>query len=125
MSEEKAKIKRPSREDPLRERERELGLKDYALEPTNYVEEGQRCVICDRPLTLVWTIFHGLAVCLTCCASYKVYHYEGDRRISTKPVCCVPERLHETLKHAWREVGGDLQKFVPLARKIVSESGQQ
>lgn len=43
------------------------------------------CAVCDKELSLSWTDTHGVAQCRACGVPYRVYHYEGSRRVE-KPI---------------------------------------
>ena len=67
----------------------------------------QPCIICGNPLTVSWTDTHGIAACVTCNATFRIYHYEGDppRRVDKPPTCLVLYEWVEPLRRFWRETG--------------------
>ena len=45
------------------------------------------CVVCDQKPVWAWTDTHGVAQCVHCGTPYRLYHYEGDKRVE-KPAEC-------------------------------------
>lgn len=43
------------------------------------------CEICDDTLHFRWTDTHGIGACMTCGATYRIYHYEGNKRVDREP----------------------------------------
>jgi len=100
---------------------------DYDVEVNKLADKtpNQKCEICQTPLWMRWTIFSGMAVCTTCNAPYTVYHFKGNKLVSRKPVCDVPKKFIPALREAWKQSGGDLEKFAKLAKEIVKEDVEE
>ena len=66
----------------------------------------KNCIVCDQRPTWAWTDTHGVAQCVHCGTPYRLYHYEGDKRVEKAPECqalpaWVPllRRYREETKH--------------------------
>ena len=62
------------------------------------MSDEQTCVLCGKRLAFQWTDTHGVAIHIYCGMPYRLYHYEGDKRIEKGPEP-IP------LKDGWLEIG--------------------
>ena len=63
-----------------------------------------KCVICDiEPMTFRWLDYHGIGACGQCGAAYRIYHYEGDRRVDKPPALMFTDAWVELHRRYWRE----------------------
>ena len=66
--------------------------------------ENMTCKICDsKRLGFVWTDRHGVGACINCNNSYRIYHYENDKRVDKPPECLVKEEWVPILRRYWEE----------------------
>lgn len=67
--------------------------------------DGFRCVICDtQEPHFSWTDTHGVAQC-QCGTPYRVYHYEGDKRVEKPPEHQLAPEWVEKCRAYWKETG--------------------
>ena len=46
------------------------------------------CCVCDETGSFSWTDTHGIAQ-HSCGVPYRLYHYEGEKRVEKPPSCCL------------------------------------
>jgi hypothetical protein len=44
-----------------------------------------QCAVCDAGPRWRWTDTHGVAQCASCGTPYRIYHYDGDKRVDRPP----------------------------------------
>lgn len=62
-----------------------------------------KCILCDHEMGFRWTDAHGVAVCITCGLPYRLYHYEGDKRIEKPPSVAVTDEGVQLARAYWSE----------------------
>lgn len=66
--------------------------------------EDAGCGICgDGRLCIRWTDHHGVGACSRCGAPYRVYHYEGDKRVDKPPQLLFLPEWVPLMKRYWEE----------------------
>lgn len=101
---------------------------DYDLRANEHVKESQSCVVCEKPLALQWTDFHGVGMCQTCHVLYKVYHYNDKenphKRTSSTPTPSIEENDIPMLKEIWK-VTGNYEDFIRKANAEFEKREQE
>lgn len=71
------------------------------------MNEQQKCVVCENPLSFRWTDTHGIGACGTCGLPYTIYHYEGDgdakKRVEKSPSPAIYDWAVAIGRRYWQE----------------------
>lgn len=67
------------------------------------MSERRPCAVCEQELSCRWTDTHGIAVCITCGAPYRLYHYENDKRVQKAPELTLNESGLRIAREYWQE----------------------
>jgi hypothetical protein len=65
--------------------------------------ETTLCAICEKPLSCVWSDTHGIGACFTCGLPYRLYHYEGNKRVEKPPSVAIKEEWVPIGRKYWNE----------------------
>lgn len=63
----------------------------------------QRCGCCGGRLVFQWSDTHGVGVCFDCGLPYRIYHYEGEKRVEKPPEIALTAEGFEIAKRYWTE----------------------
>lgn len=61
------------------------------------------CDCCGERLVFQWSDSHGIGCCVSCGMPYRIYHYEGDKRVEKSPEIALQESGIEIAKRYWAE----------------------
>ena len=61
------------------------------------------CAICNHPLKTRWTDTHGIGACLTCGATYRLFHYEDGKPVDKDPTLTFYPEWVPLVKRYWEE----------------------
>ena len=67
-----------------------------------------KCVICDDSLSVTWTDTHGVGQCLRCGAPYRLYHYEGNKRLDKPPLFVLDDEAVPEIRQFYADTNAKL-----------------
>ena len=65
------------------------------------MNEKEKCKICGAWYVFSWTDIHGIGQCTTCGTPYRIYHYEGEKRLNKLPECLVKKVYVPWIQEYW------------------------
>ena len=79
-------------------------MTDRYMHDTPALKEDFKCEICDAINPhFEWCDTHGIAVCSQCGNPYRLFHYEGEKRVDKPPESLTKEEFKPIMRQYWEE----------------------